>query len=110
STEAAAIACVSGRPLLSDAVVILTGATGGIGHAIARMLAAAGARLAVTDLAEQPVAELAADVDALGEAVDAASWDGFGGFCTRVEAELGPVDGLVNCAGLWAPAPYDEVD
>lgn len=108
--EAATLGVLGGRPLLSDAVVILTGATGGIGRAIARALGAAGARLAIADLGEEPVRQLASDVGAFGEACDAASWDGFGGFHARVEVELGPVDGIVNCAGLWAPAPYEEVD
>ena len=90
--------------------MILTGATGGIGRGIAQLLVAAGARLAVTDLVEESVRELASDVDAFGEACDAASWDAFRGFHERVETELGPLDGIVNCAGLWAPAAYEEVD
>jgi NAD(P)-dependent dehydrogenase (short-subunit alcohol dehydrogenase family) len=110
SAEAAAFASVGERPLLEGSVVVLTGATGGIGRSIARMLVAAGARLAVTDIAAGPVDELAAELGVLGEACDVASWEGFAAFCSKVEAELGPVDGAVNCAGLWAPAPYDEVD
>jgi len=108
--EAAALASVAGRPLLEDAVVVLTVATGGIGRSIARMLAAAGARLAVTDVAAEPVDELASDLGVLGSACDVSSWEGCESFYAKVEAELGPVDGVVNCAGLWAPAPYEEVD
>src|SRR5262249_12700929 len=50
SAEAAALAVAGERPLLTDSVVVLTGASGGIGRSIARMLVAAGAALAVTDL------------------------------------------------------------
>ena len=96
--------------LLGDSVVVLTGAAGGIGGALAQTLAAEGARLAVTDLAEERVHELASGLGVLGEACDAASWAGFGAFHARVQDELGPVDGVVNCTGLWAPAPYEEVD
>jgi NAD(P)-dependent dehydrogenase (short-subunit alcohol dehydrogenase family) len=110
TSEAAALAAVSEQPLLSGSVVILTGATGGIGSAIARMLVSARARLAIIDLDEQPLSELTSEVGAFGAACDAASWDGFGEFHTRVEEQLGPVDGIVNCAGLWAPAAFDEVD
>jgi len=110
TSEAAALASVSERPLLGGSVVILTGATGGIGRAIAQQHVAAGARLAVTDLVDEPVRDVASDVGAFGEACDAASWDGFGAFHARVETELGTLDGIVNCAGLWAPAAYEEVD
>src|SRR5437879_1057550 len=51
------------RGMLDGRVVILTGATGGIGSTIARMLAAAGARLALTDLAGDRVAALATELD-----------------------------------------------
>ena len=110
SAEAAALAVAGDRPLLADMVVILTGATGGIGRSIARMLVAAGATLAVTDLFPAPVEELASELGVLGRAFDASSPDGFAAFRSAVEDELGPIDGVVNCAGLWAPAPYEEVD
>jgi NAD(P)-dependent dehydrogenase (short-subunit alcohol dehydrogenase family) len=110
SAEAAALACVGDRPLLEESVVVLTGATGGIGRTIARMLVAAGAWLAVTDISAHPVEELASELGVLGAACDVSSWEGFTSFCSTVEAELGPIDGVANCAGLWAPAPYEEVD
>jgi NAD(P)-dependent dehydrogenase (short-subunit alcohol dehydrogenase family) len=107
---AAAAAAVAGRPLLANEVVILTGATGGIGTTIARMLVAAGARTAVTDLGDERVSALAAELDCLGAATDVASLESFGEFHARVERELGPLHGIVNCAGLWAPLPYEEID
>jgi NAD(P)-dependent dehydrogenase (short-subunit alcohol dehydrogenase family) len=96
--------------LLDDRVVILTGATGGIGTTIARMLVAAGARVAVTDLAAERVSDLAAELRCFGAAADASSGPSFGAFHAEVEDALGPTDGVVNCAGLWEPSPYDEVD
>jgi 2-hydroxycyclohexanecarboxyl-CoA dehydrogenase len=98
------------RGMLDGHTVVLTGATGGIGSTVARMLVAAGARVAVTDLAQDPVDGLAAELGCYGEAVDVSSWPAFTAFHERVEANLGPVEGLVNCAGLWAPLAYDEID
>lgn len=108
SAEREAFAAAAG--LLEGKVVILTGATGGIGATIARMLVAAGARLAVTDVDPERVGGLAAELNALGGAADATSRDAFGAFHERVESELGPIDGAVNCAGVWAPRPYAAVD
>src|SRR5215471_4496482 len=93
--------------LLDDRVVILTGATGGIGTTIARMLVAAGARVAVTDLAAERVSDLVAELQCFGAATDASSRSSFGAFHAEVEDALGPTDGVVNCAGLWRPSPYD---
>jgi NAD(P)-dependent dehydrogenase (short-subunit alcohol dehydrogenase family) len=108
--EGRAFAALGGRPLLDGQTVVLTGATGGIGRTLARMLATAGARLAVTDLSPASVETLASELGCYGEPVDASSWPAFAAFRRRVEAELGPLDGLVNCAGLWRPLPYDEID
>jgi NAD(P)-dependent dehydrogenase (short-subunit alcohol dehydrogenase family) len=96
--------------MLEDRVVILTGATGGIGTTIAWMLVAAGARVAVTDLSADRVSDLSAELRCFGAATDASSRDAFGAFHAEVEDALGPTDGIVNCAGLWAPLPYDEID
>jgi NAD(P)-dependent dehydrogenase (short-subunit alcohol dehydrogenase family) len=108
STEREALRAAAG--LLEGRVVILTGATGGIGTTIARMLAGAGAHVAVTDLSEDRVSELASELDCLGAASDVSSRESFGAFHARAEATLGPTDGIVNCAGLWAPLPYEEID
>jgi NAD(P)-dependent dehydrogenase (short-subunit alcohol dehydrogenase family) len=109
-TAEAAFAAAGARPVLEDDVVVLTGATGGIGRSIAELLVAAGARVAITDLSAEAVGALAAELGVHGAACDVASRDAFAAFHAAVEAELGPVHGIVNCAGLWAPAPYDEVD
>jgi NAD(P)-dependent dehydrogenase (short-subunit alcohol dehydrogenase family) len=96
--------------LLDSQTVILTGATGGIGSATARMLVEFGARLAVTDLDRKRIGALATEVGAFGEAFDASSFQAFRSFHERVEAELGPVDGVVNCAGLFVALGYEEID
>ena len=57
---------------LEGKVAIVTGATGGIGSATVRALAGAGAKVVVADVAGAPVAELAAEITAVGhEAVGA---------------------------------------
>ena len=104
------LALRAAQGMLEGQVVLLTGATGGIGRSIARMLKTAGARLAVSDLAADAVAAVAAELDCYGEEVDVSDWAAFGAFADRVESELGPLEGLVNCAGLWAPAPFTDVD
>jgi NAD(P)-dependent dehydrogenase (short-subunit alcohol dehydrogenase family) len=100
---------------LRERVVVVTGAGGGIGRAVVSLIADAGGRLAITDLQEEPLNEVASAVDSAAGAVyraamDASDPDAFASFHASVNAELGPVDGLVNCAGLWEPMPFEQID
>jgi NAD(P)-dependent dehydrogenase (short-subunit alcohol dehydrogenase family) len=109
------LACVGTTPLLADRTILLTGAAGGIGRETARLLAAAGARLALTDL-EAGALQATADELARGgtavtaHAMDASDREAFAAFARSAADELGELDGLVNCAGLWRTAPYDALD
>ncbi|HST41565.1 MAG TPA: SDR family NAD(P)-dependent oxidoreductase [Conexibacter sp.] len=116
-----------GMPLLEGRTVILTGAGGGIGRAIARVLVSAGARVALTDLHQEPLDTLSGELSQAGvvrghdagldaearlltQAIDAADPAAFAALHARASAELGPVDGLVNCAGLFEKRTHDELD
>jgi NAD(P)-dependent dehydrogenase (short-subunit alcohol dehydrogenase family) len=98
---------VGSAPLLQGRTVVLTGAAGGIGRSLAAVLVAAGAQLAAADRADAALAEVDA---ALVAGADASDRVEFGSFLARVERELGPVDGLVNCAGFWSARSFDAVD
>jgi 3-oxoacyl-[acyl-carrier protein] reductase len=87
---------------LSDRKALVTGATGGIGGAIARMLHSLGATVAVSGTRPEALDEMAA---ALGSRVhvlqanlsDAAAVEGL---VPAAEAAVGPLDILVNNAGI----------
>jgi NAD(P)-dependent dehydrogenase (short-subunit alcohol dehydrogenase family) len=93
---------------LQGRVAVVSGAASGIGWRVAEVLAAQGARVAAADLAfpDAPApdgAALAVPIDVADEAsVDAAM--------TRVEQELGPIDVLVTCAGVFREMPFDQLD
>jgi short-subunit dehydrogenase len=76
--------------------VLLTGATGGLGHAIARRLRAAGAELVLTGRRTEVLEPLAAETGARSLAVDIADADAV----ERLAAECADVDVLVSNAGL----------
>ena len=96
---------------LDGKVAVVTGAAQGIGAAIARGLAAEGARIVVADVqrAEQAAADYAGGV---GVAVDVADEDAVAQLAAEVAARCGGVDILVNNAGLYASLamrPFTEI-
>jgi short-subunit dehydrogenase len=76
--------------------VLITGATGGLGHAIARRLRTAGAELVLTGRRTDVLEPLAAETGARSLAVDLAD----PGAAERLAQECGDVDVLVANAGL----------
>jgi uncharacterized protein len=81
---------------LAGRTVLLTGATGGLGHAIARRLHREGARLVLTGRRTEVLEPLAAETGAQSVAVDLTD----AAAVERLGAEHGDVDVLVANAGL----------
>ena len=97
---------------LHGRVVVVTGGGRGIGKAIAGALAAKGCRVAIGDLdagSAREVAEALGD-EHVGLALDVTDLPGYTTFLDEVERRLGPVDVLVNNAGIMAVGPFDEED
>jgi 3-oxoacyl-[acyl-carrier protein] reductase len=87
---------------LTGRKALVTGATGGLGQAIARTLHAQGATVALSGTRPQALDALAAE---LGErahpfAADLADRDSVEGLVPAAEAAVGPLDILVNNAGI----------
>jgi 3-oxoacyl-[acyl-carrier protein] reductase len=84
----------------NDRVALVTGGGRGIGAATARLFAAEGARVAVSDLDEAPAREVASAIGGLGVACDVSDRGSVEAMVGRVVAELGRLDILVTCAGI----------
>jgi 3-oxoacyl-[acyl-carrier protein] reductase len=86
---------------LDGRVALVTGGSRGIGAAISRELAAAGAKLAVNYRSgREAAAAIAAEVGGIAVAADVGDPKAAQELIERVESELGDVDILVNNAGL----------
>ncbi len=85
---------------VKDRVAIVTGSGQGIGEGIARVLAAAGAKVVVNDLVPEKVAEVAGDIGALGHAADVSNVEGVEGLVGAAIEAHGRVDILVNNVGM----------
>lgn len=89
---------------LQGSTVLLTGATGGLGHAIARALRSRGASLILSGRRTDVLEPLAAETGSRTIAADLAQ----PGDVDRLAAEAGRVDALVANAGLPADGPVLE--
>lgn len=94
--------------MTTGTVVLVTGAAGGIGACIARMLADAGYALALSDRAGDGLAKVAAELRARGVSLSSVVADvtDTASVAAMVEQTLaahGRIDGLIHCAGIDAP-------
>jgi short-subunit dehydrogenase len=94
----------AGAPLLDGATVLVTGASGGIGHAIARTLAAHGASLVLTGRRVERLEPLAAELGARVVPADL----GDAGDLERLLDQAGPLDVLVANAALPGSGPLES--
>lgn len=97
------------------AIVLLTGASSGLGSALAPLLAADGDRVAVAARRAEPLEALVAQIEAAGgEAMavplDVTDRDAVHAAVKRIEAAWGPVETLVANAGVGKPVSAEDYD
>ena len=102
------IFCLKGK------VALITGASYGIGFAIAKGLAAAGATIVFNDIKQEFVDKGIANykeagIDAKGYVCDVTDEDAVYELVAKIEAEVGVIDILVNNAGIIKRIPMIEM-
>jgi NADP-dependent 3-hydroxy acid dehydrogenase YdfG len=100
------------RRSLAGKVVAITGGARGIGEATARAIVAKGGKVAIGDLdvelAQKTAGVLGGETIALE--LDVTRRDSFASFISQVEERLGPVDVIINNAGIMPLGVFAEED
>src|SRR5690242_18326084 len=97
------------RMLLGGKVALVTGSTSGIGLAIAKALAAEGARLMINGFGDQAAIDReCAELGAIHDGADMSKDDDIVRMMERCASELGGPDILVNNAGIQHVSPVDS--
>jgi hypothetical protein len=93
---------------LDGKVAVVTGGGSGIGEAIARMFAAAAAKVVVSGRRPEPIERVAGDIGGLAVAADVSSEDDVVRLFKACEDAHGRLDVLVNNAGVTGPVANAE--
>src|SRR5919206_7835 len=97
---------------LAGKAAVVTGGGRGIGRAIAQALAREGVVVAIGDLDGQAAQAVARELGGqhIGLALDVTDRPAFTAFLDEVEGRLGPLEILVNNAGIMPVGPLEEED
>ncbi|HEX7614539.1 MAG TPA: SDR family NAD(P)-dependent oxidoreductase [Thermoanaerobaculia bacterium] len=100
---------------LKGRVVLITGAGRGIGRALAHAFAGAGAKVALLGKTKKNLLEVQRELKDSGVptvvlAADVSDEGAVSRAVAAAEQELGPVDVLVNNAGIFVTAPVEKLD
>lgn len=99
---------------LDGKIALITGASYGIGFAIAKAMAAAGAKIVFNDIKQEFVdrglaSYKEAGIDATGYVCDVTDEDAVNAMVAKIEKEIGNIDILVNNAGIIKRIPMIEM-
>ena len=99
---------------LEGKIALITGASYGIGYAIAKAYAEAGAKIVFNDIKQELVdkglaAYKADGIDAKGYVCDVTNEDAVADMIAKIEKEVGVIDILVNNAGIIKRIPMHEM-
>ncbi|MDG2003951.1 MAG: SDR family NAD(P)-dependent oxidoreductase [Novosphingobium sp.] len=101
---------IDGNRRLAGRHMLVTGAASGIGKATAELFAQHGAKLALVDFNADGVKQVAKELGGVALPFDLSNTAEVEAMVEQAAAEMGGIDGVVNCAALGMAKPITEMD
>lgn len=96
---------------MKDKVIVITGASKGLGRAMAQILASKGAQVVISGRDAQDLAQLSKEIGATAIVADVTREDQVSELAARTVAASGRIDIWINNAGVWLPrASIEDTD
>jgi len=96
---------------LKGKVVVITGATSGLGKELSKVFARAGAQVVLNGLKKSELARVAKEIGGFGILADISKEKDVVNLAKKTIHKFGRIDVWINNAGLWAPhAPVEKLD
>ena len=86
---------------LKDKVVVITGGTRGIGHALAKTMKREGAHVVICARNSEEVRGISEELDIMGVVTDMTKEQDVQSLADQVVAKMGSIDMWINNAGVW---------
>ena len=94
----------------ANRIVVVTGGASGIGRACCKVLAGKGWKVVALDIDAEGARRVAGETGGVSHRLDVGDEADVEAVATTVERDVGPVYGLVNCAGILAsPVPPEQL-
>jgi len=96
---------------MKDKVVVITGASRGLGKSLAQVFASKGAKVVVSGRDRNDLLLVSKEISALPIVCDVTKEDQVSDLAQKATQQFGRIDIWINNAGIWLPrAPVEEID
>ena len=94
--------------MLDNKVIVITGATGGLGEPISRHISSLGASVVLVDVNAKKLDSIGKDLNCFTYVLDLLCEEDIKNFVKNIQQKYTNIDGVINCAGITLPSDSES--